>query len=54
MTVFVPAHRCGAVPDSDRVPSYVLELDSARATASINKITRFGWGVTLPPSFAAR
>lgn len=27
MTAFVPAHRCGAVPDSHRVPSYDTQIE---------------------------
>src|SRR3990172_2544815 len=29
MTAFVPAHRCGAVPEFHRVPSWRLQLTSA-------------------------
>lgn len=36
MTAFVPTHRCGAVPDSHRVPSY----DASRLADGANQLHR--------------
>jgi len=41
MTAVVPAHRCGAVPDSHRVPS----CDAARLADGANRLRWSAYGV---------
>jgi len=48
VTAVVPTHRCGAVPDSHRVPSY----DASRLADGANQLHRPPYGVVVPEGSA--
>lgn len=52
MTAVVPTHRCGAVPDSHRVPSY--DAPAWRTGADQLHGRSRGWNIPRPPPFTFR